>query len=78
MTNGFEQKKTSGVVRVGRFLEQLILSIDWPLLAIVVLISAVGFIALYSAGYSFPWRIESQIRNIGVAFIAMILLPIFL
>lgn len=73
MTNGFEQKKTPSVVRVGRFLERLIFSIDWPLLAIVVLISAVGFIALYSAGYSFPWRIESQIRNIGVAFVAMII-----
>ena len=31
-----------------------------------------GFVALYSAGYSFPWRIEGQIRNIAVAAAAML------
>ena len=31
----------------------------------------VGFITLFSAGYSFPWRIEDQMRNIIVALTAM-------
>ncbi len=46
---------------------EFLLAIDWPLLVIVSLLTAVGFVALYSAGYSFPWRIEGQIRNIAVA-----------
>jgi rod shape determining protein RodA len=50
----------------------LLLSIDWALLAVVSLISALGFVALYSAGYSFPWRIEGQIRNLIVAAVAML------
>lgn len=50
----------------------LLLSIDWALLAVVSLISALGFVALYSAGYSFPWRIEGQIRNLIVAAAAML------
>lgn len=53
------------------FLRGVVLSIDWPLLCIVVLLSAWGFVALYSAGYSFPWRIEGQIRNIAAAAVAM-------
>ena len=53
-------------------LMEFLLAIDWPLLVIVSLLTAVGFVALYSAGYSFPWRIEGQIRNIAVAAAAML------
>lgn len=48
--------------------------VDWPLLMIVSLLTAVGFVALYSAGYSFPWRIEGQMRNIAVAAGAMLIM----
>lgn len=41
------------------------------LLAIVVILTSIGFVTLFSAGYSFPWRIEGQIRNIGIATIVM-------
>ncbi|MBQ8829318.1 MAG: rod shape-determining protein RodA [Burkholderiaceae bacterium] len=59
--------------KLSRVITHIFLSIDWPLLAVVSLITAVGFICLYSAGYSFPWRITAQIRNIIVAVIAMII-----
>ncbi|MCD8339941.1 MAG: rod shape-determining protein RodA [Burkholderiales bacterium] len=59
--------------KVGIVLLKFFRSIDWPLLVIVTLLTAVGFVALYSAGYSFPWRIEGQVRNIGFAFLAMLL-----
>lgn len=49
------------------------LSIDWPLLVIVLVLSGWGFVALYSAGYSFPWRIEGQIRNLAAAAAAMLI-----
>ncbi len=51
---------------IGRFLRS-----DLLLLTIITTITAIGFIALYSAGYSFPWRVDNQIRNILVATICM-------
>lgn len=56
-----------------RYLFNRLMKIDFMLLAIVVTITTIGFIALFSAGYSFPWRIEGQIRNIAIACIVMIL-----
>ena len=50
-----------------RYLATRLLRIDLMLLALVVTLTTIGFIALFSAGYSFPWRIEGQIRNIAVA-----------
>lgn len=55
----------------GRWLLSRFLRVDLMLLAIVVTITTVGFIALFSAGYSFPWRIEDQVRNIVVAGVMM-------
>ena len=49
------------------------LRMDLMLLAIVVTITTIGFIALFSAGYSFPWRIEGQIRNIAMAAVVMLI-----
>lgn len=54
---------------IGRFLRS-----DLLLLTIVATLTTIGFIALYSAGYSFPWRVDNQIRNILVATVAMITL----
>ena len=48
-----------------RYLATRLLRIDLMLLALVVTLTTIGFIALFSAGYSFPWRIEGQIRNIA-------------
>lgn len=45
--------------------------IDLMLLAIVVMLTTIGFVTLFSAGYSFPWRIEGQIRNIIIATVVM-------
>ncbi len=61
------------IKKIAIALYYLIRAIDWPLLVIVVLLSSVGFVALYSAGYSFPWRIDGQIRNIAAAAAAMLI-----
>ena len=50
-----------------------LMRMDLMLLVIVVTITTIGFVALFSAGYSFPWRIEGQIRNIAVATVVMLL-----
>lgn len=55
-----------------RYLATRLLRIDLMLLALVVTLATIGFIALFSAGYSFPWRIEGQIRNIAVASVVML------
>ena len=51
----------------GGWLISRILRLDLMLLAIVMCLVTVGFITLFSAGYSFPWRIEDQVRNLIVA-----------
>lgn len=68
----YSVKAVPWYIKVIKFLINVFFSIDWTLLAIVSLLTAVGFVALYSAGYSFPWRIDGQIRNIAAAAIAMI------
>ena len=65
-------RKDPWYAKVLKALSGVVLSLDWPLLAIVLVLSAWGFVALYSAGYSFPWRIEGQIRNLAAATAAMI------
>ena len=60
-------------IRILKGLLGIIWSIDWPLMVIVLILSAWGFVALYSAGYSFPWRIDGQIRNLAAAGAAMML-----
>lgn len=47
--------------------------IDIPLLLIVLLLSTIGFITLFSAGADFPWRISGQIRNFAVAGFVMLI-----
>ncbi len=56
----------------GRWLFSRLLRFDIMLLAIVMTITTIGFITLFSAGYSFPWRISGQIRNIAVAALVML------
>lgn len=55
----------------GRWFFSRLLRFDIMLLAIVMTITTIGFITLFSAGYSFPWRISGQIRNIAVAAVVM-------
>ena len=45
--------------------------VDIVILSVVVLVSTIGFIALFSASYSMPWRMEDQIRNLAVAALVM-------
>ncbi|MDO5530415.1 rod shape-determining protein RodA [Sutterella sp.] len=63
------------VVRISslsaRWLLARVLRFDLLLLAIVMCLVTVGFITLFSAGHSFPWRIEDQLRNIIIASVAM-------
>ncbi len=73
MTDTYATQRITWLNKLSRVITHIFLSIDWPLLAVVSLITAIGFICLYSAGYSFPWRITAQIRNIVVAVIAMII-----
>lgn len=57
----------------GRWLLSRMLRFDLMLLTLVMSLVTIGFVTLFSAGYSFPWRIEDQIRNIIIAAIAMFL-----
>lgn len=52
---------------LGRYVLSRVLRFDLMLLVVVMTITTMGFITLFSAGYSFPWRIEGQIRNLVVA-----------
>ena len=44
---------------------------DGPLALIVFLIMSIGIVSVYSAGFDFPGRIESHLRNNLIAFIMM-------
>lgn len=55
-----------------RYLATRLWHYDLILIALVITISSLGFITLFSAGYSFPWRIESQMRNILIASSALV------
>lgn len=55
-----------------RYLAHRLWHYDLILIALVLTLSSLGFITLFSAGYSFPWRIESQMRNILVAVSALV------
>jgi rod shape determining protein RodA len=44
---------------------------DGPLALILFLLLSTGLVTLYSAGIDFPGRVESQVRNIIIAFIIM-------
>jgi len=44
---------------------------DGPLSLIIFLIMSTGIVALYSAGFDFPGRVEDQLRNILIAFVVM-------
>jgi rod shape determining protein RodA len=45
--------------------------LDPALLGIVGSLVVIGMITLYSAGNDFPWRINDQLRNFGLAFAVM-------
>lgn len=56
-----------------RFVKHEMEVIDLSLLIIVLLLSSIGFITLFSAGYDFPWRIAGQVRNLIVATVVMLI-----
>ena len=59
---------------LGRSLKTLfhrLTQMDMVILSVVVLVSTIGFIALFSASYSMPWRMEDQIRNLAAAALVM-------
>lgn len=53
------------------FLERLA-QMDFGLAIVVGLLTLTGFMTLFSAGYSYPWRITDQARNILIALAALI------
>ena len=57
--------------QVRRLLASAVEGIDATLLAITLLLTALGLVALYSASLDAPSRINGQIANLAVAFAAM-------
>ncbi|MCF0252962.1 MAG: rod shape-determining protein RodA [Duodenibacillus sp.] len=55
-----------------RFFRRQCKVLDLALLLIVLMLSTIGFVTLFSAGYDFPWRIEGQARNYAVAAVVMV------
>lgn len=53
-----------------------LLRLDWMLLIIVVAISTIGFIALFSAGYSMPERVDAQLRNLLLAALSIVVVTL--
>ncbi len=45
--------------------------LDGPLLAVLLLLAAVGLATMYSSAYDFPGRFDGQVRNFVVAAVAM-------
>jgi rod shape determining protein RodA len=58
-------------VPVRRVALRLVEGIDTTLLILILSLSALGLLALYSASYDTPARVASQVVNLGVAFVAM-------
>jgi rod shape determining protein RodA len=50
---------------------RLVASLDRPLLAIALVLTAIGMFTLYSASYETPGRITAQLLNLGVGLAAM-------
>jgi rod shape determining protein RodA len=57
--------------RFTQFLQRELDLIDLPLLMLVIILSTLGFVTLFSAGSDFPWRISGQARNYAVACVVM-------
>ena len=55
--------------RIGRRLAD---GIDSTLLVLMMSLSMLGLLALFSASYDVPSRVASQIVNLGVALVAMV------
>ncbi len=55
----------------GTFLERLA-AIDFSLAIVVGILTLTGFMTLFSAGYSYPWRIADQARNILIALLVLV------
>ena len=54
------------------FLERLS-RMNFGLAIVVAILTLTGFMTLFSAGYSYPWRVADQARNILIAFFVLIL-----
>jgi rod shape determining protein RodA len=57
--------------RLGLLVKPYLTVFDPALLAIVGCLGVIGLVTLYSAGNDFPWRVNDQIRNFGVALAVM-------
>ena len=58
-------------VPVRRVVLRLVEGIDSTLLLLILSLSALGLLALFSASYETPARVVNQVLNLGVAFVAM-------
>ncbi|WP_422732581.1 rod shape-determining protein RodA [Mesosutterella faecium] len=54
------------------FLERLA-RMDFALAIVVAILTLTGFMTLFSAGYSYPWRIADQARNILIALVVLVI-----
>lgn len=57
--------------RLGAILARVFLAFDWPLLVILLLLTALGLTIMHSAVGSTDWRFADQSRNFLIAFGAM-------
>jgi len=65
--------QASTVRRIGLWVRPYVTVFDPSLIAIVGCLAVIGMVTLYSAGNDFPWRINDQLRNFGVALAVMFL-----
>ena len=56
---------------LARLWDKLTANLDGTLVLLAVLILSVGLFTLYSAAYDTPGRLNAQLVNIAVAFVAM-------
>ena len=54
-----------------RVVERLVEGIDATLLVLILALSMIGLMALFSASYDTPSRVAGQVANLGVALVAM-------
>lgn len=51
--------------------QRALAALDWPLLALLVIMAALGMVTMHSAVGSTDWRFADQLRNFMIAFLVM-------
>ena len=51
--------------------QRALAALDWPLLALLIIMAALGMVTMHSAVGSTDWRFADQLRNFMIAFLVM-------